>query len=143
MNETVDVNPVEIWKELIAQGKVSEEVLCAAAKLKPEQLERYFAGEMAFGADRCFLNDLAVQLGCGLHGIDDNVRIQAILDCLIENYKMTEQMIANLLSVDAELVRKMRSCQEVVWQTRYHFAVKLYYIFYALRYPDYEKAGEA
>lgn len=125
----------DLLANLLRDSKISKETLCIASGLTQAQVEEYLTGDSASlkKEDVYYLDELGMLLGSGLHAASEDERIRAILECLLDVYKFNIEQLSKLLNVDSLTIEKILSGAAMDAQSKYEFAVREAYLFYALK----------
>lgn len=120
---------------LIEQGYLSVETLSKITKLNENDIEEYVSGEknsLSF-EKRDRLMQILMMLREGMEIIEDNDRVNGIIDVLKEVYKMDDFAIAHYANVEEQTLYDFRmNPQSISYEIRYKIAVRvsmLHYVF--------------
>lgn len=133
-------NTSDELRRVIAEGRISEDALQAITSIHPDKL-RAFLDEPLPGAtgltrtpqelsgdERARLSVLASQITQGLE-INDDERLQAILEGLTAQFRLTVVNIALLADVELEDVETaLRDPGSLSAETKYRLALKTLYV---------------
>ena len=127
---------------LIKDKKLTYDVLSNLTKVNSQWFEDFIDGKKVDSLPEetvHYINDLISILSLG-SDIDIDTRLKSILEVFEQIYKMDIAVLANCIGIEKEIVLNfMQNSQCVSAEQKYELAVKVMFLYYIFKFPDYTK----
>lgn len=130
----MDISQSEL-NRLVEQGFMSIETLAQIGKVEENDIKKFLAGEenMLSFEERGRLAHISAMLHEGMELIEDDERVQGIIDVLKDIYKIDNRAIAHYIDVDEQTLSNfMVNPDSISYEIRYKIGVRvsmLHYVF--------------
>lgn len=128
--------------DLIKDKKLTCDILSNLTKVNSQWFVDFIEGKKVESlSDETihYINDLVSVLSLG-ENIDNNTRLKSILEVFEQIYGMDIEILSNCIGVEKEtIINFMRDSKLVSAEKKYELAVKVMFLYYIFKFPDYKK----
>ena len=129
--------------ELINKRKITIEALETITSLSAQWFKKYINGQCSLDSllesEKHFLTDLIILLTDG-NTIDCDSRLKGIIDVLLQIYKFDLSTLGNCIGIDHKLITDFLNDESSISiSDKYHLSVRIMFLYYMIKYPDYTK----
>lgn len=128
--------------DLIKNKKLTFDVLSKLTKVNSKWFADFADGKMVDSLPEGtvhYINDLISILSLGSE-IDVDTRLKSILEVFEQIYEMDMEILANCIGIEKEILLKfMQDSKCVSAEQKYELAVKVMFLYYIFKFPDYKK----
>lgn len=146
INQMPDQIPNQIIQrelsDLIKDKKLTVDVLSKLTKVNSQWFADFVDGKKVEPLSEetiHYINDLVGILSLGAE-IDIDTRLKSILEVFEQIYEMDMEVLANCTGIEKEKILKfMQDSKCVSAEQKYELAVKVMFLYYIFKFPDYTK----
>lgn len=128
--------------DLIKDKKLTYDVLSNLTKVNSQWFADFIDGKEVDSLPEetvHYINDLISILSLG-SDIDIDTRLKSILEVFEQIYEMDKTVLANCIGIEKEIViNYMQDSKCVSVEKKYELAVKVMFLYYIFKFPDYTK----
>lgn len=128
--------------DLIKDKKLTYDVLSNLTKVNSQWFADFIDGKKVASLPEetiHFINELVTILSLGLD-IDIDTRLKSIIEVFEQIYEMDIAVLANCIGIEKEIVLSfMKNSKCVSAEQKYELAVKVMFLYYIFKFPDYAK----
>ena len=127
---------------LIKDKKLTYDVLSNLTKVNSQWFADFIDGKKVDSLSEetvHYINDLISILSLG-SDIDIDTRLKSILEVFEQIYEMDIAVLANCIGIEKEIILNfMQNSKCVSTEQKYELAVKVMFLYYIFKFPDYTK----
>lgn len=128
--------------DLIKDKKLTYNILSNLTKVNSQWFVDFVDGKKVdslSGETIHYINDLVTILSLGAD-ISIDTRLKSIIEVFEQIYEMDIEILANCIGIEKEIVLKfMKNSELISAEQKYELAVKVMFLYYVFKFPDYQK----